>query len=586
VGTPTTVREWGFARFAGVTARRYGGSMERPPMARSSFGGRVADEGDGRDDEGDDVGAPSTVGGESSHDPAIDRAFKSAFGFARLWPGQREVMRDVLDARPVVAVMPTGAGKSLCYQLPAVLLAEQGGLTVVVSPLIALMKDQVDALGARGIACAALTSAAGMDEQSATLERIRRGSLTLVYVAPERFASRRFLDALAAVGARIALFAVDEAHCISEWGHEFRPAYRALGEVLGQLAPRRLIGLTATATPDVRRDIAHQLGMSRPRFHVRGFARPNLRLIVQPVGGAAHKRSGLAELVRGRDGGSAVVYAATRKKAEAYADGLAAAGVRARSYHAGMNDDERSAVQDRFMSDELEAIVATNAFGMGIDKPDVRLVVHADVPRSPEAYYQEAGRAGRDGGPADCTLLFNYADVRVQEFLIDASNPSAPLLRALWKLLRDRPGRFRPDSMRDDLPDRPHPSVIESAARILARHGFLTGEGERLSACRPADIRGDFPTFDPDAIERRGRVERSKLRAMISYAYEEGCRHRYILAYFGDPAASAGDCGGCDRCLAAAGRAVPELEPAPARGRRSAGDRAGQRKRGRSRFAP
>jgi ATP-dependent DNA helicase RecQ len=514
----------------------------------------------------DDIGHP----GASPHDIAIDRALRGSFGFPRLWPGQREVMTDVLEGHPVVAVMPTGAGKSLCYQLPAVLLAERGGLTVVVSPLIALMKDQVDALGARGIACAALTSAAGMDEQSATLERLRRGALTLVYVAPERFASRRFLDALAAAGPRISLFAVDEAHCISEWGHEFRPAYRALGEVLAQVAPPRVIALTATATPDVRRDIAHQLGMVRPRFHVRGFARPNLRLLVQPVGGAAHKRAGLVELVRGRDGGSAVVYAATRKKAEGYADALAAAGVKARSYHAGMDDDERARVQDRFMGDKLDAIVATNAFGMGIDKPDVRLVVHADVPRSPEAYYQEAGRAGRDGEPADCTLLFNYADVRVQEFLIDASNPSAALLRALWKLLRERPGRFDPDSMRDSLPDRPHPSVIESGARILARHGFVTGDGSRLQACRPADIGGDFPTFDPDAVERRGRVERGKLRAMISYAYEEGCRQRYILAYFGDPAAFTDDCGACDRCLGAAGLPVPELDAPPPRARRRA----------------
>src|SRR5262245_4956756 len=203
---------------------------------------------------------PPSSAPEVSDDQAIDRVLSSAFGFARLWPGQREVMREVLDGRSVVAVMPTGAGKSLCYQLPAVLLAERSGLTIVVSPLIALMKDQVDALAARGVACAALTSAAGPDEQSAILERIRRGALSPVYVAPERFASRRFLDALAA-GGRIALFAVDEAHCISEWGHEFRPAYRALGDVLAALAPPRVVALTATATPEVRRDIAHQLGL-------------------------------------------------------------------------------------------------------------------------------------------------------------------------------------------------------------------------------------------------------------------------------------------------------------------------------------
>jgi ATP-dependent DNA helicase RecQ len=516
------------------------------------------------------------VSGEQEQ--AIDRVLSSAFGFARLWPGQREVMREVLDGRSVVAVMPTGAGKSLCYQLPAVLLAERGGLTIVVSPLIALMKDQVDALAARGIACAALTSAAGPDEQSAILERIRRGALTLVYVAPERFASRRFLDALAA-GGRIALLAVDEAHCISEWGHEFRPAYRALGQVMAALSPPRVIALTATATPEVRRDIAHQLGLAQPSFHVHGFARTNLCLVVHQVGGVAHKRAAMVELVGARGGRCALVYAATRKNAEAYADVLAAAGLRARSYHAGMDDDERCAVQDRFMADRLDAIVATNAFGMGIDKPDVRLVVHADLPRSPEAYYQEAGRAGRDGDPALCALLFNYADVRVQEFLIDAAYPDPELLRALWKLLRERPARLLPEVLRDKLPNRPHASVIESAARILVRHGFLAGDQGILSACRPADRGGDFPTLDTEGLVRRARVERSKLRSMVSYAYDEDCRHHFLLSYFGDPAAGRRACARCDRCLAAAGQPVRELA-APrvrpggkARKRRAAGAR-------------
>ena len=508
-------------------------------------------------------------------DRAIDQALSGSFGFPRLWPGQREVMRDVMSGRPVVAVMPTGAGKSLCYQLPAVLLAERGGLTLVISPLIALMKDQVDALAARGVACAALTSAAGTDEQSAILEQIRRGELALAFVAPERFASRRFQSALAASKSRIALFAVDEAHCISEWGHEFRPAYRALGEVLAQVAPPRLVALTATATPEVRRDIAHQLGMVDACFHVRGFARPNLRLVVHPIGGMADKQAGVVELVRARDGGSALVYAATRKNAEAFADTLSAAGMRARFYHAGMDDGTRHAVQDRFMADQLDAVVATNAFGMGIDKPDVRLVVHADLPRSPEAYYQEAGRAGRDGEPADCALLFNYGDVRVQEFMIDSSNPSAEIMRGLWKALRDRPGRFRPEALRDELPDRPHPSAIEAASRILLRHGFLRGERDHLTACRPDQLNGEFPPLDMEAQERRGRVERGKLRSMVSYAYEEGCRHRFLMGYFGDQTDAAGSCAACDLCLRAAGRPLPALRPAPKR-------RAGGVKRARS----
>jgi ATP-dependent DNA helicase RecQ len=486
-------------------------------------------------------------------DADIDRALRDVFGFDGLRPGQREVMRDVMAGRPVVAVMPTGAGKSLCYQLPAVLLAPTGGLTIVVSPLIALMKDQVDALADFGVPSAALTSAASPDEQATILADIRRGALHVVYVAPERFASRRFLDALAEVRQRIALFAVDEAHCISEWGHEFRPAYRTLGEVVRRLAPPRLIALTATATAEVRKDIGKELGVE-PALHVHGFARPNLRLLVEPVGGNEDKRAALVARVRARPSGAALVYASTRKNAEAYAYQLGRAGMRVGVYHAGLDDGDRTKVQDRFMLDKLDAIVATNAFGMGIDKAAVRLVVHADLPRSPEAYYQEAGRAGRDGDAAECSLLWNYADVRVQEFLIDASYPTADVLRTMWRTLRERPRRLADPALREALPGKPHASVIESAARILARHGLASGEDGVVEARRPGEVGGEFAPFDPDALERRARVERAKLRAMIDYAYHEGCRHRFLLAYFGDGASIRPRCAACDRCLGLAQR--------------------------------
>jgi ATP-dependent DNA helicase RecQ len=506
-------------------------------------------------------------------DRDIETTLKDVFGFDRLRTGQREVMGDVMAGRPVVAVMPTGAGKSLCYQLPGVLLARTGGLTLVVSPLIALMKDQVDALAARGVACAALTSAASPEEQTEILGGIRRGSYHLVYVAPERFASRRFLSALAESRGRLALFAVDEAHCISEWGHEFRPAYRALGEVVRLLAPPRLLALTATATQEVRRDIARALGVDAA-FHVRGFSRPNLRLLVEPVGGVSDKKDALIARIRGRARGSALVYAATRKNAEAYAGLLQAAGLRSAAYHAGLGDADRSGVQDRFMDDKLDAVVATNAFGMGIDKSDVRLVVHAELPRSPEAYYQEAGRAGRDGAPAECSLLFNYSDVRVQEFLIDASYPSAEVLRALWKLLRDQPQRLAPDRLREELPGRPHGSVVESAARILARHGLVTGDDRRLQATRPEELGGEFPPFDPAALARRAEVERGKLRSMVDYGYHDGCRHQFLVSYFGDPtAAGRPTCQACDRCLGLAPRVAGPSERGTGRGRGKGGSR-------------
>ncbi len=493
----------------------------------------------------------SAAANGDSLDPAAERALTGVFGFSALRPGQAETIADVLAGHPVVAVMPTGAGKSLCYQLPAVILGEQGGVALVVSPLIALMKDQVDGLRARGVAAAALTSAASADEQREILAGMRARAYRLVYVAPERFRSPRFLDALAEVGDALSLLAIDEAHCISEWGHEFRPDYRRLGAAVVRLAPPRLVALTATATPEVRRDIAEQLHMQEPRFHVRGFDRPNLRWAVVRAGGAADKSARLVELVRTRPGGTALVYAATRKNAEKYGEALIDAGMRVGVYHAGLDDGARSRTQDEFMAGELDAIVATNAFGMGVDKADIRVVVHADVPRSTEAYYQEAGRGGRDGDDAECVLLFNHSDVRLQEFLIDASYPPGEVLRGMWKLIRDEPDLgANLDRVRAALPGEPHASQVSTAARILERHGYLINAGGDLRAVHPRELGGDWPELDVASIEQRAQVERSKLKSMIDYAYHAGCRRQYILEYFGDE--EAGDrgshCGACDNC--------------------------------------
>src|SRR3569623_1678226 len=328
---------------------------------------------------------------EAGGDAILARAL-GTFGHDSLRPGQADVIADIFAGRPVISVMPTGACKSLCYQLPAIVLGEKGGITLVVSPLIALMKDQVDALRAKGVTAVALTSAAGAEEQREIIEGIRAGAYTLVYVAPERFRSPRFVEALQACASRIALVAIDEAHCISEWGHDFRPDYRRLGQVVESLRAPRLAAFTATATPEVRADIAVQLGMGDHALHVRGFDRPNLFYSVVKAGGAQDKAQRLVELVRMREGGVALVYAATRKNAEVFAQSLKQAGMRARVYHAGLEDDVREKAQDVFMANKLDVIVATNAFGMGVDKSDIRLVVDADIPRSPEAYYQAARR--------------------------------------------------------------------------------------------------------------------------------------------------------------------------------------------------
>jgi len=480
----------------------------------------------------------------------IHRVLKQSFGFDELRPGQLEVIEDVLAGKPVISVMPTGAGKSLCYQLPGTLLAEEGGVTLVVSPLIALMKDQVDSLRNRGIRTAALTSASSPSEQSAMLDGIRNGSFDIVYVAPERFRSPRFMSALRDVRSSLALLAIDEAHCISEWGHDFRPAYRLLGQAIVDLAPPRLLAVTATATPQVRLDIANQLGMGAPTLHVRGFSRPGLTFAVEHSGGPKDKGKIIIKKITERNGGSALVYAATRKNAERYATELAAADVRARAYHAGLDDQHRDAIQDEFMNGDIDVIVATNAFGMGVDKTDVRLVIHADLTRSIEAYYQEAGRGGRDGKPATCVLLFNHGDVRLQEFLIDASFPKAEVLRSLWKLLRERPGLSLHQLPDYELPGSPHESTLSSAVRILGRHGYLLDEGGPLRAVQPKEIGGEYPEFDPEASERRADVERDKLQTMIEYSYHAACRHGFVLDYFGEERdGEVHRCEACDNCL-------------------------------------
>ncbi|HEY7954847.1 MAG TPA: ATP-dependent DNA helicase RecQ [Polyangia bacterium] len=357
------------------------------------------------------------------------------FGLSEFRPGQREVIEAVLAGRPTIAVLPTGAGKSLCYQLPAVAL---GGLTVVVSPLISLMKDQVDALVARNIPAAFINSSVDPEEREATLARAVRGELRLLYVAPERFRVGGFAAELKR--AALTLVAVDEAHCISEWGHDFRPDYARLGEVLRALAPPRVVALTATATATVRTEICERLGLIDPAVFVRGFDRPNLRFMVVASGGDADKLPRCLQLLGSDEAREkpAIIYTATRKKAEKVAEALRARRITARAYHAGLDDEARSRVQDEWQAGAVRVVVATNAFGMGVDKGDVRLVIHHDLPGSPEAYYQEAGRAGRDGQPARCVLLFNHADVRLREFLISAPGESGEKPQALQAAERDR----------------------------------------------------------------------------------------------------------------------------------------------------
>ena len=347
--------------------------------------------------------------------PDLREQLQTHFGLDEFRPSQREVIEDVLRAKDVLCVMPTGAGKSLCYQLPAVV---QGGLTVVVSPLISLMEDQVQQLRDEGIIAAFLNSSLSASMKRETMQQLRDGFEGLLYIAPERFASPDFHEMLARI--RPKLFAVDEAHCISQWGHDFRPDYFRLGEIRRQLGSPPCIALTATATEDVRNDIIHQLGLNEPTIVVTGFDRPNLSYQSRRTAKVKEKDAELIDLAR-TEPGSIIIYCATRKAVDAVT-GMLSESLTDRpifAYHAGMDPAARTANQEKFMATSRAIAVATNAFGMGINKPDIRLVVHYNIPGTLEAYYQEAGRAGRDGAPSRCVVLFSYQDRYTQEFFID-----------------------------------------------------------------------------------------------------------------------------------------------------------------------
>ncbi|HET6577974.1 MAG TPA: ATP-dependent DNA helicase RecQ [Gemmatimonadales bacterium] len=477
---------------------------------------------------------------------ALERALHERFGLRAFRPGQREAASAVLEGRDLVAVMPTGAGKSLCFQLPALLL---DGTTIVVSPLIALMKDQVDGLRARGIAAAALHSGLAPHERAAAETELAAGRLDLLYVAPERLGSATFRESLRRIAP--ARLIVDEAHCISQWGHDFRPDYRRLAGFRAELGVPAA-AFTATATPDVRADIATQLRLRDPLDLITGFERTNLTLAVETCRGRDEKAAALARLVA-EVGPPGIVYAATRKAVELWADYLAGLGLRAGRYHAGLSDEERSRAQEDFVAGRLDVIAATNAFGMGVDKADIRFVAHAELPGSVEAYYQEAGRAGRDGQPARCTLLFSPADIRTQEFFLAGANPSPAVLRAVWRLL----GEGLADEEIVERMDHDAGSSMSAgtAVRLLRR----TAEGAGVP---PGS--GPMPLAD-DVRELKARRDRERLDTMVRFAYSRGCRTRFIYDYFagGARGGAAPRCGTCDVCLGwgrVTGRPLDEAE--------------------------
>lgn len=347
------------------------------------------------------------------------------FGFEAFRPGQEAVICHLLEGHSAAAVFPTGSGKSLCYQLPALVLE---GLTLVISPLIALMKDQIDALHRRGIAAARLDSSLDADAYRGVMDSLRDGTLKLLYIAPERFNNERFRERIERVP--VALFAVDEAHCISEWGHNFRPDYLKLPIYARRCGAKRILALTATAPPRVLKDIRKGFEIAPEHAEVTGFYRPNLTLLSSPVS-AARRDSALVETLRGRPAGPGIVYVTLQRTAEEVAERLRAAGFDARHYHAGMKPEERTRVQEDFLASDKMLIVATIAFGMGIDKPNIRSVDHYNVPKSLENLAQEIGRAGRDGEPSTCEMLVCQDDLTVLENFVYGDTPSYGAVRSL-----------------------------------------------------------------------------------------------------------------------------------------------------------
>lgn len=437
------------------------------------------------------------------------------FGLSGFRPGQREVISSVFAGEDCLCIMPTGGGKSLCYQLPGVV---RDGVVLVISPLIALMKDQVDALVKLGVRATFINSSLPLHEQRQRLQQLADGYIDILYIAPERLRNSGFLEAVR--GARVQLLAVDEAHCVSEWGHDFRPDYARLGQFRRRLGFPQTIALTATATPLVRDDVVASLELRAPKTFITGFARPNLHFEVQHPAGDLHKNELLHEFLK-ETPGAGIIYASTRKKCEEVAS-LVAAELAARQdprrvglYHAGLLNDDRRAIQERFMQDRLQIIVATNAFGMGIDKSDLRFVVHYTMPGSLEAYYQEAGRAGRDGKPARCVLLFHPSDRYVQEFFIGNAFPSRETVQVVYEYLRrldDDPIELTLQELKDRLNLPVGTEGVGACEQLLEKCGAL----ERLASqenLASVKLDSDLPTL-VDLLPREAKVQRRVLRAV------------------------------------------------------------------------
>jgi len=487
---------------------------------------------------------------ENSLDTTIDfrAALKEKFGFESFQPGQEEVVGRVVGGQDTLAILATGAGKSLTYQLPALLLP---GTTVVVSPLIALMKDQKDMLRELGVTeVVALNSTLSEEQEAAALQRIREGNIKIVFVTPEKLEDEAFVSILQ--GLHVPLFVVDEAHCISHWGHDFRPAYLALGHVIAKLNHPTVLALTATATPAVREDILAQLGIPHTKPIVKGFDRPNLVYEVRRAESEAEKFKILKALfAEGKTlEGTGIIYTATIKNAlevQKYLhDSL---DIPAAVYHSKLQKQDRISVHELFMDESIRAVVATNAFGLGIDKPNIRFVMHYDLPGSVEAYTQEAGRAGRDGKRSRCILIYRMSDTRVQNYFLTGKYPNIEEVQKVFGTLEyfaTQDGGVSLTDMRkiSQLPL----TKLKVILALLKKSGFIQTKTRSKYVLTEDALKNLELVLNLANYETKKSYDQSKLAMMLQYAETTSCRRRFILNYFGEDY-DVPNCGACDNCL-------------------------------------
>ncbi len=473
----------------------------------------------------------------------LRHSLQETFGHERLRAGQDEVIRSVLKGDDTLAIMPTGAGKSLCYQLPALHLA---GTTIIVSPLISLMKDQVDKLQGRGLEALQVNSSLGVTEQQSAIDQIEQQQSDFVFTTPERLTDAEFLATLRQT--KIDFVVIDEAHCISQWGHDFRPAFLALQTALKELGNPPVLALTATATANVVEDIKRQLRRPDMQVFNTGIFRPNLQFEVEHVTGDDEKQGELVRLLQDIQG-DGIVYAATVRHVEEIVSFLQREGFEVLGYHGRLNARQRKEAQDRFMAGELEAIIATNAFGMGIDRPDIRFVVHYDLPASLEAYYQEAGRAGRDGEPARCVLLYDGRDRRTHLFMLGGRYPTPDQLVSVYDTLSQRGTGSEP------VPTRELESRLPALARTKTRVSLSVlkeaGIVQERRAGRWSLVKKGVPKERLEELARqwkeRSERDHEKLEQMEAYARSALCRWRLLHGYFEETMPEE-RCGACDNC--------------------------------------